>query len=98
MELPFRLVPLGFQQFTGSTTGTAQGLTVPTGASIAYMTGEVQAVRYRDDGTAPTTSVGILIPVSQLPFIYTGPLTNFQFIGAVGGSILNISYYRVAGF
>jgi hypothetical protein len=98
MELPFRLVPLGFQQFTGSTTGTAQGLTVPAGASIAYMTGEVQAIRYRDDGTSPTTGVGILIPVTQLPFIYAGPLANFQFIGAVGGAVLNIAYYKAAGF
>ncbi len=86
------MVPLGYQQITPA--GSAAKLTVPAGANVALFSAEVQAIRFRDDGATPTTSVGFLLPVGISPFEYSGTLTNVQVINAVSGGILNVSYYR----
>src|SRR6202035_5361473 len=46
-------VPLGYQQITAATLVAATGLTVPSGASIAFVSVDTAPVRWRDDGTAP---------------------------------------------
>lgn len=92
--LPIHWIPLGYQQVT--LTGTAAGLTVPVGATMGMFSVETQSARFRDDGTAPTASVGIVIPVGIAPFCYTGNLSALLLIGA--GSILNVSYYKSPGF
>lgn len=84
------LKPLGYQQITSLSSATA--LTVPTNVTIAMIQPETQAVRWRDDGTNPTASVGIQIAAGDL-FIYTGDLSTIRFIEAVASSILNVSYY-----
>lgn len=83
----------GYQQITSLTSSTA--LTVPAGAKFALIQAETAAVRYRDDGTAPTSTVGMwLAPTSATAYIalwYTGKLEKLRFISATG--ILNVSYY-----
>lgn len=84
---------LGFQQL--SSLSSATKLTVPDGANIAVI--EVnsggQSVRWRDDGTAPTASVGTeLLPGSQLT--YSGNLAAIQFIQTAASATLNVSYYK----
>jgi hypothetical protein len=54
---------------------------------------EAQAVRYRDDGIAPTTTVGMPLAVG-VSLQYTGPLANVQFIQQTSGALLNILYYK----
>jgi hypothetical protein len=49
-------------------------------------------VRWRDDKTSPTASIGMPLAVG-IPLQYDGDLTNIQFIEQVGGAKLNISYY-----
>jgi len=81
---------LGYQQITDAST--AVGLTVPTGANFAMIICEAQAVRWRDDGVNPTTTVGM--PLSTgVGFRYDGDLNRIRFIAAVAGAIINISYY-----
>lgn len=88
---PYVYTPLGYQQITSLVSDAS--LTVPTGATVAFITPEVQAVRYRDDGTGPTATVGMPLAVgSQL--VYSGNLAAIQFIAQTAGAILNISYYR----
>jgi len=53
---------------------------------------EVAGVRWRDDGTAPTASVGMPLAVG-VPLQYDGDLTKIQFIQQSAGSIINVSYY-----
>lgn len=84
-------VPLGYQQITTLTAATK--LTVPAGATMAVITAEAQAVRYRDDGVAPTATVGMPVAVGA-PFQYSGTLSAMQFIAQTSGAILNVSYYR----
>ena len=81
---------LGYQQITA--TGTAVGLTVPSGANFAMIVGEAQALRWRDDGVDPTTTVGMPLSVG-VDFSYDGDLNRIKFIAAVAGAIINISYY-----
>lgn len=94
-----RTIPLGHQQITLG--GTATTLTIPGGGKItligAVMNVEVQNARYRDDGTAPTAGVGLLLKTTDPPMeiFGLGNLKALQFIQAVSGAILNVAYYQV---
>lgn len=89
---------LGYQQITSLSAAT--GLTVPTVDSsgnkqqptFALIIAETQAVRWRDDGTAPTASVGMPLAVG-VPLQYDGDLTKIRFIEQTASAKLNISYY-----
>lgn len=90
---------LGYQQL--ATLSSATGLTVPsidpnTGltvkANFALITPEAQAVRWRDDGTDPTASVGMPL-AAGVTLQYDGDLSKIKFIEQTGGAKVNISYY-----
>jgi hypothetical protein len=88
--------PLGYQQITS--LSAAAGLTPPAGATygFAVINPESQAVRWRDDGTDPTASVGMLIPVDG-EFTYQGDMTKIKFIEVTTSAKLNVSYYSATG-
>jgi hypothetical protein len=88
--IPGQQIPLGYQQITA--TGSAFGLTPPSGAVFALIQAEAQNIRWRDDGTNPTTTVGMILPSSS-ELQYNGNLTAIKFIAATAGAIANISYY-----
>ena len=90
---------LGYQQITS--LSSAQNLTVPqtdpvTGLFckpvIALITPETQGVRWRDDGTAPTASVGVPL-AAGVTLQYDGDLTKIKFIEQTASAKLNISFY-----
>ena len=89
-----KFVPMGFQRLA---VDTVQSLTVPPGATHATFRAEAQAIRYRDDGTPPSSTVGMPILVADPPVDYGGNLSQLQFIGEAAGGILNVEYYRNAG-
>ena len=82
---------LGCQQITS--LGSAATLTVPTGALRALLTVEGQSIRLRDDGTAPTASVGLLLPVGG-PWPYNGPLSAVRIIQTAATATVDLCYYR----
>ncbi len=85
------LTPKGVQQYTS--TGTAFALSsIPAGARIALIQAEAQTIRWRDDGTAPTPTVGMNLPVGPT-LEYDGDLTAIRFIAATAGAILNVAFY-----
>jgi hypothetical protein len=86
--------PLGYQQITS--LSAAEKLTPPAGASLAVINPETQAVRWRDDGTAPTATVGMLIAVGD-EFTYQGDLSAIQIIEVTASAKLNVSYYAATG-
>ena len=97
---PNKGVPLGFQQLTATQLASAVSLNVPAGANFAVISVETAAVRFRDDGAAPTAAIGVLlVPTSDgtLPFEYWGNLSAIQFIAQTGSPIVNVSYYKNAG-
>ncbi len=86
------LKPLGHQQITS--LGSAVALTVPAGAQRALMSATGQNVRLRDDGTNPTTSVGIRIVAGTWhPFLYEGDLAAVRVIQEAASATLDVAYY-----
>jgi hypothetical protein len=89
---------LGYQQITSLSAATS--LTVPQKdlnglacrPSIAIITVETQAVRWRDDGIAPTTSVGMPIAAGAT-LQYDGDLATIQFIEQTASAKINVTYY-----
>lgn len=84
--------PLGYAQLTG--LSVVKGLpSIPAGATYALVQCSTQAVRWRDDGTNPTASVGERLLVDK-ELVYDGvDLTAVKFIEMVAGAILDVSYY-----
>jgi hypothetical protein len=83
-------IALGCSQLTS--LGSATKLTVPAGATLVALSVEGQPVRYRDDGVAPTSSVGVLMPVGG-PWPYTSNLAGIQFIQTASSSTIDACFY-----
>lgn len=86
----------GYQQVTS--LSSAAGLTVPVipgnaeSANYAVIQCESQVVRWRDDGTNPTTTVGMRLSPGQT-LNYDGDLSRLKFIEEAASAKLNVSYY-----
>lgn len=89
---------LGYQQITSLSAST--GLTVPSvdlnglacKPSIAIITAETQAVRWRDDDVAPTASVGMPLAAGST-LQYDGDLSKIRFIEQTASAKINVTYY-----
>lgn len=79
-------VAAGFQQLSPT---AATKLTVPAGAKLAVIV-SAASFTWRDDGTAPTATVGMVWP-ANVPLYYAGDLGAIQVINASG--TVNVSYY-----
>lgn len=85
------LEPKGYQKID-FTPATSTSLTVPAGAKYALIKVETTTVRWRDDGTDPTTTDGMLLDIGD-EFWYTGQLTEIEFIETAANAVLHVSYY-----
>lgn len=98
MNLKAVTVCFGYQQITS--LSSASGLTVPPRTPnglnekpvFALIVAEGAPVRWRDDDTAPTASVGMPLAVG-VPLQYDGDLNKIRFIEQSASAKLNISYY-----
>lgn len=98
---------LGYAQYTSLsaakllTAAPATGYTMPTTdpsatgrrPNFVLLQAETQNVRWRDDGTAPTASVGMILIAGDAPYPYDGDLSKIQFIEVTASAKLNVSYY-----
>lgn len=89
--LPAGAIPLGYQQL--SSLSSAQALTVPAGSRYARIIPQTQAVRWRDDGTNPSATVGMPVAVGET-LVYAGDLKAIKFFEQAASAVLNIAYYR----
>lgn len=90
--------PVGYAQDTAVST-TAKSLpSIPSNANKALIIFENASVRWRDDGTSPTGSVGMLLYVGQVLTLESRTsLTNFKVIREANETVdasLNVSYYQ----
>ena len=89
----YSATPVAPSQMGLAITSTATYLTVPTGARFAFITVEDGPVRWRDDGTAPTITLGQYVAAGT-SFWYYGDLAMLQFILATAtAATLDVSYY-----
>lgn len=86
------LYPLGLETITG--LSAAKSLTVPTGAVYAEIAVEGAAVRWRDDGTAPTAAVGMPMAVGTHRF-HTALLSALKLIEQAASATVTVAYYGV---
>lgn len=89
---------IGYEQITS--VSSSIGLNVPSvdknglscKPSFALITPESQAVRWRDDGVAPTASVGMPL-AAGVTLQYDGDLSKIRFIEQTASAKINVSYY-----
>lgn len=86
-----RLVPLKFEQI--ALTGTPATLNPPADARVAVIDTEIQNARWRDDGQAPSATVGMRT-LADTELAYSGNLSAIQFVAETAGAVINVSYYR----
>ena len=82
--------PAGYQAIAPT---SATALTVPTGATHALIRTEVQDVRWTDDGTVPTTTVGMVLMIEDGAMWYSGNLSKLAFFEDASGALVKINYY-----
>jgi hypothetical protein len=86
--------PCGYQQITN--VSAAVGLTVPTTAPQNPIRARIipltQAVRWRDDGTDPSATVGMPLAAGT-ELIYEGDLKKIKFFEQAASAQLNVAYY-----
>lgn len=92
LTTPGTLTPLAGGQMS-LTVSSAAALTIPGGANVALIQALTQNVRWRDDGTAPTASVGLQLLAGDEMF-YTGDLSAIQIIQEAATAEVNVLYYR----
>lgn len=83
--------PVGYRQLTAASSTSL--VPIPIGAKRALIRCETQAVRYRDDGTAPTAAIGFPLAVGDV-LEYTGDLTAIKFIEQAASTALNVLFYE----
>ena len=99
--LPFPAKSLGYAQFAAggvdastlvstATFGGQPGAGIPPGTTHILIQPAAQAIRFRDDGTAPTTTVGYPIAVGT-EFIYAGSaMSQLRLISQAAGAVVNL--------
>jgi hypothetical protein len=80
----------GYEQITS--LSAAATLTVPTNAKFCVIQAQTQDCRWRDDGTAPTASVGMVLAAGA-SMLYEGELSRFKIIETTTSAKVNVSYY-----
>lgn len=90
------LQPKGYSKITSLNTAKTLGGgslgAVPAGAKYALIKTETQAVRWRDDGTNPTATDGMLIDVGD-EFWYTGQLRSLSLLETAASATVHVAFY-----
>lgn len=93
--------PLGYAQLTSidastlvstATFGSAGAAGIPAGTQLLVVQPQSQAIRWRDDGTAPSTTVGMPLAVGAT-LNYTGNFAALRVISSTAGAGVNLVAY-----
>ena len=91
------MVELGYSQSktisTVTTLATVAGGSLPAGATMALIQALTQNIRWRDDGTNPSATLGMQLAAGD-QFFYTGDLTAFKVIEETATAEINVSFYK----
>lgn len=93
----YPFLPLGYCQLTSLSSAVTLASCsggIPAAADIVQVCAETQAIRYRDDGTNPTATVGMPV-ASGTCFQYSAtPLSALRLIEQTASAKANISFYK----
>jgi len=84
------LEPKGHEQLTSIESPAA--LSPPSGARLALIQATGENIRWRDDGTDPTSATGIQLEAGN-DFWYVGNLASIRLIEESSGAAVNVAYY-----
>lgn len=87
----------GTYLLSATNTASSASLTsggIPAGANFALLQAETANVRWRDDGGAPTATVGNLLLSGVEGISYSGTLSALQFIAATGSPLVDVAFYH----
>lgn len=95
--------PLGYSNFAAGvvdvatpmsalTFGSAAGAGIPAGTQTLRLTPNTQAIRWRDDGVAPTAAVGYPL-AAGVELVYTGNPNSLQVISQIAGAKIDVVAY-----
>ncbi len=98
-QMPYQFQSTGYCQMTTAlssavtvATANCSSGSVPVRVALMSVCVTVAAIRYRDDGTAPTASVGM--PVGAGTCInYSGDPRALQIIQQASGAVVDILFY-----
>lgn len=62
--------------------------------SMVTIQGEAQPIRYRPDGVAPTSTVGVLLLDGQMHTLITDAIEDIQIIETAVGGIAHVTVYK----
>jgi hypothetical protein len=65
---------------------------------MALVQAEAQDVRWRDDGTNPTATVGMILSSGQVLKYDSATIASVKFIQVAASAKLNVSYYGQGPF
>lgn len=89
---------LGYYQKTdvsaARTLADIIGSAVPATCDYVVIQAETQPCRWRDDGTAPTASVGNLLAVGDSIIIRRAQFANFKIIQTTATALVNATFYK----
>ena len=72
---------------------TVVGLTSPPAqATYAIIIPETNGIRWRDDGTDPTATVGMPVAAGST-LVYDGDLSKIKIVSQTGTATVNVSYF-----
>jgi hypothetical protein len=92
---------VGYQQISG--LNAAKGFTLPSvdpvtgekcSPTMAIVTPQTQAVRWRSDGTDPSATVGMPLAVGAFHTFEAEDLARAKFFEQAASAVLNVEYYE----
>lgn len=93
MQTNFRYdKPLGYFQYSLSTVQTLAticGGSIPAGTAGVLIQSETNGIRWRDDGTDPTASVGYPLAVGS-ELLYQGNVSALHLVSQSGTATVNV--------
>ena len=90
------LQPRGYCQLTSLNSVTNFAACpggIPGGSNVAWISVSSEGIRYRDDGTAPTASVGFPIPAGGT-LLYVGTPRLIQLIEQKASATVDVLFYH----
>lgn len=85
---------LGYTQITNLVAAVGVG-TIPPGTEMILVQCQTQNVRYRDDGTDPTGTVGMVLVALTIYEFSVAQIARMKFIETAASAALNLSFYGI---